>query len=285
MAERTFAILASRVRVEEKQIIAALCRRSLPWRQVDTRELGIPLDGARRAGEIVLNREIGHTRATYAARALEACGTTVVNSAAASDVCGDKWRTSFALREAGVPIPRTALALTPDAALAMVEEIGYPAVFKPLVGSWGRLVTFVPDRRTAATVLEYIAALPSPLAHVVYVQEFVAKSERDLRVIVVGGEVLGATYRRNADWRTNVARGAVSERCELSSALASLAVAAADAVGAEIAGVDLVEDADGRLLVLEVNHRVEFAGFQEAFGDRVDVAERMVDHLLMRAAA
>jgi [lysine-biosynthesis-protein LysW]---L-2-aminoadipate ligase len=207
-----------------------------------------------------------------------------VNTSAATRISGDKWLTSVALRRAGLPTPRTALAMTSEAALAALDEIGYPAVIKPLVGSWGRLVTAVADRAMAEAVLEHVAALPSPQSHVVYLQELVRKADRDLRVIVVGGEALGATYRRGAQWRTNVARGAHSERCTLGGDFDKLAVAAADAVGTDIAGVDLLEDRDGCVTVLEVNDRVEFRGFQQAHGSTVDVAGAIVDHLVARLA-
>ncbi|MEK8143141.1 RimK family alpha-L-glutamate ligase [Streptomyces sp. M10(2022)] len=195
----------------------------------------------------------------------------------------DKWRTSAALVEAGLPTPRTALGLTPEAALTALESIGYPAVVKPLQGSWGRLVSALPDRQTAETVLEYVAALPSPQARIVYLQEWIAKPGRDIRVIVVGGEALAATYRRSEHWRTNVARGAVSELCPLTPNITKLAVMAAQAVEAEIAGVDLIEDETGEILVLEVNHGVEFSGLQQALGGAVSVADRIVDHLLEKS--
>ncbi len=231
----------------------------------------------------VLNREIGQVRAVYAARTLEARGALVLNDSASIEVCGDKWRTSLALAAGGLPVPRTAIGLTPQAALAALDEIGYPALIKPLVGSWGRLIARLRDRDMAEDLFEYVAALPGPQSHVVYVQEFIAKPGRDIRAIVLGGELLGANYRIADDIRTNVARGAHTEPCEETSEIAKLAVAAATAVGAEIAAVDLVEDTDGQLLVLEVNHRVEFTGFQAAMRDRIDVADRIVDLLVTRA--
>jgi [lysine-biosynthesis-protein LysW]--L-2-aminoadipate ligase len=286
MADPTLAILASRVRVEEKQIMVELRRRSIAYEQIDTRQLRLSLCSPRGGdGPVVLNREISRTRAGYAARALEAAGVTVVNSAAAVEVCGDKWRTSLALRDHGLPTPQTTLALTPAAALAAMDELGYPAVVKPLVGSWGRLVSLIPDHHAASTVLEYIAALPAPQAQVVYVQELVPDVGRDLRVIVVGSEVIGVVCRRSDGWRANAARGARVEPAAVTPEIRRLAVAAAAAVGAEISGVDLVEDRAGRLLVLEVNDRVEFAGFETAFGHRADVAGRIVDHVLARVAA
>jgi [lysine-biosynthesis-protein LysW]--L-2-aminoadipate ligase len=119
----------------------------------------------------------------------------------------------------------------------------------------------------------------------VYLQEWIANPGRDIRVVVVGGEAVAAAYRRSAHWRTNVALGATSERCPLTEELAGLARAAAAAVGADIAGVDLIEDRHGGIFVLEVNQGVEFAGLQQAVGAEADVADRIVGHLLTRAGA
>ncbi|MQY12868.1 Alpha-aminoadipate--LysW ligase LysX [Streptomyces sp. RB5] len=280
-----FGVLASRLRTDEKRVLEALERRRMPYEFVDSRALWRDLADTTARWPVVLNREIGHTRALYAARALEAAGCTVLNSARAIELCGDKYLTSVALRDAGLPTPRTALALTPQAALDALEAIGYPAVIKPLTGSWGRLVAKLPDAESAATVLEYVAALPSPASHLVYAQELVDKPDRDIRVIVVGDEPVGAVYRRSSDWRTNVARGAETLRCEVTDDIAKLAVTAAQCVGADIAGVDLIEDAAGQLMVLEVNHGVEFSGFRRALGDDAPVADRIVDLLAARSAS
>ncbi|GIM97024.1 RimK family alpha-L-glutamate ligase [Paractinoplanes toevensis] len=278
------AVLASRLRADEKRILDAFDRRGVTYEYLDARTLWRTLQGPpERRWSVVLNREIGFARAAGAARMLEAAGVPVLNSAQAIEVCGDKYRTSVALHEAGLPTPRTALALTPEAALDALDEIGYPAVLKPLNGSWGRLVSRLTDRETAETVLEHVAALPSPAAHVIYVQEFIPTGDRDVRAVVVGGEVLGATYRRGAGWRTNVARGASTEPCPLTPELAKAAVAAARCVGADIAGVDLLEDGQGGWLVLEVNAGVEFSGFHRVHGESTSVADRIVDLTMARA--
>ncbi|MEQ4304361.1 RimK family alpha-L-glutamate ligase [Plantactinospora sp. B6F1] len=278
-------LLAARIRAEERDILTALRRRGIEAAPVDAAALYFPIDGVPAPWSLVLNREISLTRAVYAARCLEAWGILVVNTAATAATCGDKWLTSLALDERSLPTARTALALTPAAALAALDEIGYPAVIKPLVGSWGRLVSLLPDRATAVTVLDYVAALPAPLARLVYVQQFIADAKRDLRVVVVGDQALGVTWRQAQGWRANVATGATSVRCALTSDVAELSVAAAEAVGAEIAGVDLIEDAAGELRIIEVNHRVEFAGFQAAHADRVNVAECIADHLMRQVGA
>jgi [lysine-biosynthesis-protein LysW]--L-2-aminoadipate ligase len=279
------AVLASSVRADERRLLDALDRRGVSYSCLDTRQLWsrpggpVPAVGVR----CVLNREIGQVRAAYAARSLEASGHLVLNDADCIEVCGDKWRTSLALAAAGLPAPRTALGLTPEAGLAALDEIGYPALIKPLVGSWGRLIAELRDPRMARELFEYVAALPGPQSHLVYVQELIAKPGRDIRAIVLGGELLGAIYRISDDVRTNVARGAISQPCDETPELAKLAVQAAAAVGADIAAVDLVEDGSGNLLVLEVNHRVEFSGFQQAMSDRINVADRIVDLLVSRA--
>lgn len=276
-------MVASRVGADEKRLFDAFDRRGVPVDQLDSRRQWFEAGRRGLPWEVALNREIGQVRAAYAARCLAAAGVEVVNGADATEVCGDKWRTTLALQAAGVPTPRTALALTPQATLEALDSLGYPAIIKPLVGSWGRLVVRLPDRAGAEAVLEYAAALPGPQSHLGYVQELVDKPDRDIRVIVVGGEVLGAVYRTGEELRTNVALGGRTRPCEATPEITKLSVDAAAAVGAEVAGVDLIEDRDGRLLVLEVNHRVEFSGFQAALADQVDVAGRIVDHLLERA--
>ncbi len=277
------AVLASRVGADEKRVFDALDRRGVPFDHLDTRGQWFLAGQGVQPWSVVLNREIGQVRAAYAARCLASAGAEVVNSADATETCGDKWRTTVALHEAGVATPRTALGLTPKAALAALESIGFPAVVKPLVGSWGRLVVRLTDRACAEGVLEYVAALPGPQSHLGYVQELIDKPSRDIRAIVVGGDLLGAVYRTGDLWRTNVTLGAQTRPCAVTPEITSLALGAAAAVGAAIAGVDLIEDHDGRLLVLEVNHRVEFSGFQAALADRVDVADRIVEHLVERA--
>ncbi|MFF5173750.1 RimK family alpha-L-glutamate ligase [Micromonospora sp. NPDC000089] len=276
------AVLASRVGADEKRLFEALDRRGVAFDQVDTRRRWFAAGQRDLPWQLVLNREIGQVRAEYAARCLTSAGVRVVNSADATALCGDKWRTTMALQAAGLPVPRTALGLTPEATLDALDAIGYPALIKPLVGSWGRLVVRLPDRAAAEGVLEYVAALPGPQSHLGYVQELVDKPGRDLRAIMVGGELLGAVYRVAEVWRTNVALGGQARPCEPTPEITKLSTDAAAAVGADIAGVDLIEDSEGRLLVLEVNHRVEFSGFQAALGDRVDVADRIVEHLLER---
>lgn len=276
------AVLASRVRYEEKQIFAALERRGVGYTHLDTRRLTADLEDGPGPYAVALNREISHSRAYYAALLLEGQGVTTVNRAEVIAVCGDKLRTSLELRRCGLPAPRTRVALTPEAGVAACAELGFPVVVKPLTGSWGRLAALVRDRAEAEVVMEHRAALPSPHQHIVYLQEYVEKPGRDIRVVLAGERVVAASYRYAAGWRTNAAREGRSEPCPLTPELSDLALAAGKAVGGGVLGVDLIEGSGG-LYVLEVNHTVEFRGLQSAHGGAVDVADAIVAYALEAA--
>ena len=285
-SDAPLALVASRIRFEEKRLLDALERRRVPYLQVDPRRVWMEVAGTpgdRLGWAVALNREISATRARYLAYLLEAREVPAVNPAAVIEVCADKLLTSLALERAGLPTPRTAVALTSAAALDAAETLGFPLVTKPLVGSWGRLAAVLRDREAAEAVLEHRDALPSPQQHLVYLQELVDKPGRDIRAVVAGGQVLGACYRRAEGWRTNGARGASFEPCPPDPELDRLALSAAAAVGGGVLGVDLLEDRDGARYVLEVNHAVEFRGLQGALGDRVDVADAIVSHALAEA--
>jgi [lysine-biosynthesis-protein LysW]--L-2-aminoadipate ligase len=264
------ALVASRVRFEEKQLLDELDRRGIPHQQVDARSFSMELSAAEPARlpyRVALIREISQTRSYYAARLLEQAGVRTVNPSAVIEACGDKLRTSLLLTRAGVRTPRTAVALAPEGALAAMRRIGYPVVLKPLSGSWGRLVAVARDEETATALLEHRSALPAPQQHVIYIQQLIDSPGRDIRVIMVSGEPAGAIYRRaTAGWRANIALGARPEPCPLTPGLAAACRDAARAVSGgspdgTVLGVDLIEDLSGVPHVLEVNHNVEFRGF------------------------
>jgi [lysine-biosynthesis-protein LysW]--L-2-aminoadipate ligase len=276
------------VRFEEKLIFEALERRKVRYTQLDTRqltgELGRQPGLSGRPGtdppfDLALCREISHSRGYYACLLLQAAGITTVNQAEVIGICGDKFRSSAVLQAAGLPTPRTVLALTPEAAAGAAAELGFPVVIKPLTGSWGRLAAVLRDAAEAQAVLEHRAALASPQQHIIYLQEFIKKPDRDIRVLVAGQHVIGATYRYGDGWRTGAATGGRSQPCPLSDELKGLALAAATAVGGGVLGVDFVEGPAG-LYLLEVNHTPEFRGFQSAHGEAIDVADAIVSYLL-----
>ena len=275
-------LFASRVRVEEKLLLDAFARRGVEPLRIDPRTLHLPLDGSLpdplRALDVVLDRSIAFGHSLYGLPAFEAAGIRCVNASEVVATAGDKARTTAALERAGVPTPRTELAFDVESALRACASVGYPAVLKPVVGSWGRLVARVPDEETARALLEHRAELGGWQHGIAYVQELIDKPGRDIRAFVLGDRCVAAIYRRSSDWITNTARGAEVDDCPVSPALETLAVRAADAVGGGILAVDLVEDREGRLLVLEVNHSMEFRNSIEPTG--VDLPGTIVEHVL-----
>lgn len=280
---RPLAVLASRVRVEERLIFQALTRRGADFEVVDTRGLAVPLDGGPLPYRGALSREISHVRNSYATRLFEHLGVLTVNSSAVINLCGDKLLTTMALREAGIPTPRAMVGLSPEAALAALPGFGFPAVVKPLVGSWGRLAARLPDEETAEAILEHRSAFPGPQHKITFVQEYVAKPGRDIKAYVLGGEVVGAIYKVSEHWRTNTARGGRAEPCPLTDPLVKVLTATADAIGDGVLGIDVMEDREGNLLVNEVNHTPEFHGAVEVLD--ADLVGRYVDYVLRRVDA
>jgi [lysine-biosynthesis-protein LysW]--L-2-aminoadipate ligase len=276
---RPLAVLTSRVRTEEKMLLSRLERRRVPFEVVDTRRAVFRPGEDKPAYRAALSREISHTRNLYTARLLEHAGVPVVNTADVISVCGDKLLTTLALIEAGVPVPRCLVGLTPDAAAAELEEFGLPAVVKPLTGSWGRLVSRLDNRAAAEAVLEHRAALPGPHHQITYVQEYIDKPDRDIKVYVMGDEVIAAIYRRSTTgWRTNTALNGSAAPCPVDDDLAGLVLAAAKAVGGGVLGVDVLEDRDGRRYVNEVNHTPEFHGAIRVLP--MDLVDPYLDYVL-----
>jgi len=270
----TLGLFYTIIRPEEKWILEAAQARGLPVERLPDDQVTFPLVRNGFKADLVLNRSVSHTNALYALRFFEHYGVPTVNTHAVVGLCGDKVLTSLRLEEAGVPTPRTVVALTPESALKALDEVGYPAVLKPPVGSWGRLMAKVDDAEEAQQILEHKAALGSAMHSVFYVQEYVPKPERDLRVLVVGDSAVAAMYRHSTEWRTNAARGAVTEALPANGELGELALKAAAAVGGGVLAVDLME-APGGLVVHEVNHTPEFKALTAATG--IDIAGRIVD--------
>jgi len=287
-------LLCSRVRVEEKMLLAALRARDAAFDRIDPRKLIVDLQGAGPGTsglddyDAVLVRCLSHSRAFYLTRWFEDRGVPTVSSHRTVSTCGDKVLTSAALQAAGVPIPRTLMALSVESALEAIEEMGYPVVLKPPLGSWGRLLAKVNDRETAEAILEHKATLGGYAHSTFYIQEYVDKPGRDIRTMVAGDEVVYAIYRRSEHWITNTAQGGEAELCPLSPDVVELSLAAARAVGVGagqpgIVAVDLLETADGQLLVNEVNHTPEFHGAAQAA--EADIAGRIVDYVQKVAEA
>ena len=275
-------LLYSRIRRDEKLLLGELRDRGHTVQKVDVRrqQFDIHTPPAALADvDVVLDRCLATSRSVYLSRLCEAYGLPVINSGATAMVCADKLRTSVALAEAGVPTPRTSVAFSVDSALDAIEAFGYPCVLKPVMGSWGRLMAKIDSRDAAEAILEHKAVLGHYEHKVFYLQEYVDKPDRDLRVVVTDGEPIAAMARSGDHWITNAAVGAETTPYVVSPAVAELAAAASDAVGGGLLGVDLMET-DAGPLVHEVNHTVEFKALDATVD--VDVPAAVVDWIETR---
>jgi [lysine-biosynthesis-protein LysW]--L-2-aminoadipate ligase len=149
-------------------------------------------------------------------------------------------------------------------------------VLKPVVGSWGRLMAKIDSRNAAEAILEHKKTLGHYEHKVFYIQEFIEKGGRDVRVLATDGEPVAAMVRSSEHWLTNAAKGADTAEFELDDEARDLVKRASDAVGGGLLGVDLMETPDG-YTVHEVNHTVEFKALNEV--SDVDVPAAVVDWL------
>jgi [lysine-biosynthesis-protein LysW]--L-2-aminoadipate ligase len=205
-------------------------------------------------------------------------GVRTVNTHDVIENCGDKFITTQLLLEQGVPTTRVMMAFTPESALKAIETLGYPCVLKPVVGSWGRGVVRVNDRDAAEAVVGLRDELGGYQQHIYYVQEMIAKPQRDIRSFVIGERCIAAIYRTSAHWITNTHLGGKASNCPVTPELERISVAAAKAVGGGIVAVDLFEDPTRGLLVNEVNHTMEFRNSVPATG--VDIPGLMAEYVL-----
>jgi [lysine-biosynthesis-protein LysW]--L-2-aminoadipate ligase len=221
-------------------------------------------------------------RGLYTTQILNAWGVPTVNMAHVAAVCGDKLATSSALAKAGVAQPRVKVAFSTESALEAIEELGYPVVLKPVVGSWGRLLARINDRDAAEAILEHKEILGSYQHTVIYIQEYIKKPGRDIRAFVVNGETVCAMYRTSEHWITNTARGGQGEACPITPALEEICRSASQAVGGGVLAIDVLEDPNRGFLINEVNHTMEFHTLVPTTG--VDVPGIIVDYTLAVAA-
>ncbi|PSQ15499.1 lysine biosynthesis protein LysX [Halobacteriales archaeon QS_8_69_73] len=280
-------VLYSRIRRDEKLLLRELRDRGHDVTKVDVRKECFGVHGPPAALEdvdILVDRCLATSRSRYVTRFVEAYDVPVVNEPETAAVCADKAHNSLALAEAGIPTPATEVAFTKESAMESIEGFGYPCVLKPVVGSWGRLMAKIDSRSAAEAILEHKETLGHYEHKVFYIQEFVEKPGRDIRVVATDGEPVAAMARSSEHWLTNAAQGAETEELEVTPAMAELVERASEAVGGGLLGIDLMEvgGADSReYTVHEVNHTVEFKALDEVTD--ADVPGAVVDWLEARA--
>ena len=209
---------------------------------------------------------------------LEAAGIPVCNAPRALEVAIDKYLATERLREAGLEVPQTCVCQTAAAAMEAFDQLGGRVVIKPLFGGEGRGITALDDPALADRAFRMLEQMGA----VIYLQEFVEHAGCDLRLLVLGDEVFGIRRSNPHDWRTNVSRGAKTEAIEVTDSLREHAQRASAAIGADIAGVDLLPARDGRLLALEVNAVPGWRALAHTL--EIDIAERVLEFLSAQVA-
>src|SRR5260221_9191804 len=274
----TLGVLHTTIRADEKLIITAASDRGVDVKLIDVRTEVFNPETYKPNFDIALERCVSTTKGTYATRFFEAQGIAVVNSSAVASICEDKFLTSLALRKAHVATPSFALVFGIEEAKQAIEQLGgFPVVIKPNVGSWGRLLAKVNDTDALEAVIEHKDVLGSPQQKAIYIQQYVKKPGRDIRVFVINNKALCAVYRDSPHWITNTARGGKASNCPLTVELKTIAQAASGAVGGGILALDVFETSGG-LSINEINHTMEFKNSEEPTG--VSISGAMVDYCI-----
>lgn len=208
---------------------------------------------------VILQRCVSYYRNLHSTAALEGLGARVINCLQTGILAGNKLFTHMLLARAGVRTPRATVAFSKDAAMSHLRETGLPAVIKPTVGSWGRLVSKLTDMDAAEGIIEGRESM-YPIHHTHYLEEFVKRPPRDIRAIVVGDEVVAAIYRTSEgdNWKTNTALGGRADPCKVTQEMERICAKAREAVHGDIVGVDLMEDESRGLVVHEINNTTEY---------------------------
>jgi RimK family alpha-L-glutamate ligase len=208
--------------------------------------------------------------------ALREIGVTVWNDARAIERCVDKSTTTFFLQREGLPTPRTFAGVNRSEAEQIAATLlakGHRLVQKPLFGAQGK------GLRRIASIADL--SPPEEVDGVYYLQEFIPPAQeqhQDWRLFVCAGKVVAAMIRHGSSWITNIKQGARAKAAIPSQALIDLALRAAYCVGADYAGVDIIQAPDGRFLVLEVNSMPAWNGLQRV--TRIRISDHVVDAFL-----
>ena len=207
---------------------------------------------------------------------LEAAGVLIINGPRAIEAAVDKYLSLARIAADHLPVPPTAACQNVDDAMAAFDRLGGDVIVKPLFGAEGFGMVRVTDRDAAA---RYFRELDQA-DRVIYLQQTLDHGGSDLRLFVIGDDVVASIRRTSGGgvegWRTNLARGGVAESIEPTASLKSLAVRAAAACDAVVAGVDVAIDQTGQPFVLEVNAAPGWRGLSRRTG--VDVAAKIIAH-------
>jgi [lysine-biosynthesis-protein LysW]--L-2-aminoadipate ligase len=277
----TLGILHTTIRADEKLILHAAKDQGINVHLIDVRKEIFNPATYQADFTIALERCVSTVKGMYATRFLESLGVKAVNSSTVASICEDKFLTSLAFQKTGVPTPAFALVFGIEEAKDTIEPLGgFPVVIKPNLGSWGRLLAKINDFDALEAIIEHKDVLGSPQQKAIYIQKYIEKPGRDIRVFMIDGEAICAIYRDSQHWITNTARGGRATNCPITNELRAITKNASDAVGGGILAIDVFEMSDG-LTINEINHTIEFKNSEEPTG--VSISGAMVDYCIRLA--
>lgn len=207
---------------------------------------------------------------------LERLGVLIVNPPSAIEHAVDKFYALTLLEETGLPVPRTVVTEDAKEALKAFYELNGDIILKPIFGSRGIGSTRISDPNVAERIFRAVTFHHG----VLYLQEYVPHGTADIRAFIIGNHVVASMQRVNvSSWKTNVSQGAKPMAIKLNKELEGLAVKAAETVGCEIAGVDILEGENGPLII-EVNSQPGWKGLQSV--TKVKIAGEIIDYMLKK---
>ncbi|MEM0504872.1 MAG: RimK family alpha-L-glutamate ligase [Sulfolobales archaeon] len=206
---------------------------------------------------------------------LELSGTLIINPIESMLKARDKYASIMALKAAGINVPPTAVVEEVFTAVEICKKWG-DVVIKPMMGSMGYGSVRTSDPDIVFTIAKTWLTHGQPI----YIQKYIPKPGRDIRVFVVGNEVLGGYYRYalNGNWKTNVAQGARTEKIEkLDEEIIDMALKAVNTLKLHYAGVDIGEVGDD-FVIFEVNAAPQWSGFMSATG--INPSDKIAEYVI-----
>ena len=277
----SLTLLYDTIRWEEKAIYEAAKKKGIEIKKIDCKDLILDLNtlNSEYDNQIIIQRCVSYFKSLHSTAALEGLGAKVINPLTTAIICGNKLFTHMLIQKKGIRTPKVITAFSSQSALSALDDFGYPAIIKPTIGSWGRLIALLQDKEAAKAVFEDREHM-FPLYQIYYLEEFVSRPPRDIRAIVVGDNVVAAIYRYSEkdEWKTNMALGGRAENCPITGELEDICIKSSQAVGGKIVGVDLMESSKDGLVVHEVNNTTEFKNTVRITG--INIQDMIVDYSL-----
>ncbi len=259
------------LRWEENDIINEAKKRQIKITPIYLKDFSFNInDGLNLDTDAIIQRGVSHSRAYTSTILFESKLLFVVNSSHVLEVCENKLYVTSVLAKNNIPVPKTGIAYNRDEAIKLAQKIGYPVVIKPIDGSWGRMVAKADDEDSLRSLLEYQEYSNTSFKNIFYIQEYVRKPNRDIRIFVIGDEVPVGIYRINEkNWRTNTALGARAEPLKIDDILIDLSLKVKEIIGGLFLGIDIFEDPVRGYLVDEVNGIPEYKNTARVTGFNV----------------